>query len=69
MTHGSQRSIVNYQSFFFNQLMHNLDSLKNKFKFELELTLKVSYMFRCEKHHPQGAYSSSLAKVTIIKMS
>ena len=33
-----------------------LDSLKNNFKFALKLTLKGSYVFRCEKHHSQGAH-------------
>jgi hypothetical protein len=33
-----------------------LDSLKNNFKFALKLTLKGAYMFRCEKHHSQGAH-------------
>jgi hypothetical protein len=46
-----------------------LDSLKNHFKFALKLTLKGSYMFRCEKHHHQGAHYLSLAKVTIVKIS
>ena len=46
-----------------------LDSLKNNFKFALTLTLKCSYMFWCEKHHPQGAHYLNLAKVTIVKMS
>jgi len=46
-----------------------LDSLKNNFKFALKLTLKGSYMFRCEKHHPQGAHYLGVAKVTIVKMS
>jgi hypothetical protein len=27
------------------------------------------YMFRCEKHHPQGAHYLSILKVTIDKMS
>ena len=40
-----------------------LDKLKNNFKFALKLILKGSYMFRCEKHHPQGAHCLSLAKV------
>jgi hypothetical protein len=53
---------------FFYQLMHNWIVLKNV-KFELKLTLKGSYMFLCEKHHPQGAHCLSLAKVTIVKMS
>ena len=33
------------------------------------MTLKGSYMFRCENHHPQGAHYVGLAKVTIVKMS
>jgi hypothetical protein len=33
---------------FFYQLMHNWLVLKNKFKFVLKLTLKMSYMFRCK---------------------
>ena len=33
------------------------------------MTLKGSYMFRCENHHPQGARYVGLAKVTIVKMS
>jgi len=46
-----------------------LGGLKNNFKFALKLTLKGSYTFRCEKHHHQGAYCLSLAKVTIVKMN
>jgi hypothetical protein len=46
-----------------------LDSLKNNFKFPLKLTLKGSYMFRCEKRHPQETRNLSLAKVRIFKMS
>jgi hypothetical protein len=46
-----------------------LDSLKNNFKFALKLTLKGSYMFRCEKHHPQGAHYLSIAEVTVVKVS
>jgi hypothetical protein len=46
-----------------------LESLKNNFKFALTLTLKGFYMFRREKHHPQGAHYLNLAKVTIVKMS
>ena len=30
--------------------------------------LKGSYMFRFEKHHPQGAHYLSLAKVTTVKI-
>jgi len=45
------------------------DNLKNNFKFALKLTLKGSYMFRCDKHHPQGAHHMSLAKVTVVRMS
>ena len=33
---------------FFSPTDAQLDSLKNNFKFALELTLKSSYMFRCE---------------------
>jgi len=44
-----------------------LHSLKNNFKFALKVTLKSFYMFRCEKHHPQGAHNLSLAKVTVVK--
>jgi len=33
---------------FFSPTDAQLDSLKNKFKFALKLTLKGSYMFRCE---------------------
>jgi hypothetical protein len=58
----------NYQSFI-HQLMHNWIVLKNNFKFALKLTLKGSYMLRCEKHHPQGTHYLSLAKVTVVKMS
>jgi hypothetical protein len=54
---------------FFSPTDAQLDSLKNKFKFALKFTLKGSYMFRCEKHHPQGAHCLSLAKVTIVTMS
>jgi len=46
-----------------------LDIIKNNFKFALKFTLKGSYMFRCEKHHPQGVHYLGLAKVTIVKMS
>jgi len=46
-----------------------LDNIKNIFKFALKLTLKSSYMFRCEKHHHQGAHYLSIAKVTVVKMS
>jgi len=46
-----------------------LDSLKNNFKFAFKLTLKGSYMFRCEKRHPQGAHNLGLATVTIVKIS
>ena len=42
----------NYQSF--SPTDAQLDSFKNKFKFALKFTLKGSYMFRCENHHPQG---------------
>jgi len=56
-----------YQSFF-SPTYAQLDSLKNNIKFALKLTLKSSYMFRCEKHHHQGAYHQSLAKVTIVKI-
>ena len=52
---------------FFHQLMHNWIVLKI-FKFKLKLTLKGSYMFRCEKHHHQGAHYLSLAKDTIVKI-
>jgi hypothetical protein len=45
-----------------------LDSLKNNFKFALKLTLKGSYMFRCEKQRPQGAHYLSRAKGTVVKM-
>ena len=51
------------------EVFHQLDSSKNNFKFALKLTLKGSYMFRCEKHHPQGEHHFSFAKVTIVKMS
>jgi hypothetical protein len=33
---------------FFSPADAQLDSLKNNFKFALQLTLKRSYMFRCE---------------------
>jgi hypothetical protein len=46
-----------------------LDILKDNFKFALNLTLKGSYLFRCEKHHPQGAHRLGRAKVTVVKMS
>ena len=57
----------NYQCFLPTDAQ--LDSLTNNFKFALKLTLKGFYMFRCEKHHPQGADYLRLAKVTIVKMS
>ena len=37
---------LNYQRFFFHQLMHNWIVIKNNFKFALKLTLKSYYMFR-----------------------
>jgi cobalamin biosynthesis protein CobD/CbiB len=52
---------------FFSPTDAQLDSLKNNFKFALKLTLKGSYMFRCEKHHPQGANYLSLLKVQLLK--
>ena len=45
-----------------------LDSLKNNIKFLLKLTLKTPTYFSV-KHHLQGMYHLSLAKVTIVKMS
>jgi hypothetical protein len=59
----------NYQKFFFPPTDEQLYSLKNNYKFTLKLTLKGSYMFRCEKDHPQGAHYLILAKVTDVKMS
>jgi hypothetical protein len=38
---------------FFSPTFAHLESLKNNFKFALELMLKGCYMFRYEKHHPQ----------------
>jgi hypothetical protein len=46
-----------------------VDSLKNNFKFSLKLTLKGCYIFRREKHRPEGANHLSLAKVTVVKVS
>jgi hypothetical protein len=57
------------RGFFFSPTDARLASLKNNFKFALKLTLKDSYMFRCEKHHHQRAHYFSLAKVTVVKMS
>ena len=54
---------------FFSPTDAQLDNLKNNFKFALKLTSKDSYMFRCEKRHPQGAHYLILAKVTVVKMS
>jgi len=54
---------------FLSQTDAQLDNIKNNFKFVLKLTLKSSYMFRCEKHHHQGAHYLSLAKVTSVKMN
>jgi hypothetical protein len=54
---------------FFSPTDAQLDILKNNFKFALKLTLKSSYMFRREKHHPQGTHYLSLAKVTTVKIS
>ena len=54
--------------FFFRQLMRNWTVLK-EIKFALKLSLKGSYKFRVEKHHPQGAHYLGLAKVTVVKMN
>jgi hypothetical protein len=53
---------------FFSPTDAQLDSLKNKYKFALKLTLKSSYMFRC-KTPPSGSTLSELAKVTVVEMS
>jgi hypothetical protein len=61
----------NISSAFFSRTYRadaQLDCLKNNFKFALKLTIKGSYMFRCVKHHPQGAQNLSLVKVTIVKI-
>jgi len=42
-----------------------LDSLKNKFKFALKLTLKAPTCFGV-KHHHQGAHYLSPAKVIVV---
>jgi hypothetical protein len=56
-------------SVFVHQLMHNWIVLKTILNLTLKLTLKGSYMFRCEEHHPQGAHYLSLAKVIIVNWS
>jgi hypothetical protein len=66
--HVHTAHLDNYQGFF-SPTDAQLDNLKNNFKFALKFTLKSSYMFRCEKRHPQGAHNLSLAKVTVVKMS
>jgi hypothetical protein len=43
--------------------------LKGYITFALKLTLKSSYMFRCEKHHHQGVHYLRISKVTVLKMS
>jgi hypothetical protein len=56
-------------SVFVHELMHNWVVLKTILNLTLKLTLKGSYMFRCEEHHPQGAHYLSLAKVIIVNWS